>query len=158
MPYVPISNMSRRGEKVAPFLTIQNVLGVIALAAPAYALGAGLPPVLRVLITLALAILAYIATSETNGMAPYERVMWRMRGRARVWMRGPTLSPTALPDAVVQVRVPVNRRGGAVRLRLRAPQITPGPTGRLAARRTRLRPTPTVQEPREPHEVPHAHA
>lgn len=121
MPYDPISPMSRRGEKIAPFLTTQHVMGMIVLAAPTYTLCAPLPPTLRFVVTLLMVVLAYVLTSESRGMAPYERALWRLRGRARGLLRGTTISPAMLPDVVAQVRVPVSRQGAAVRLAPGAP-------------------------------------
>jgi hypothetical protein len=157
MPYQPISNMSRRGEKLAPFLTTQNVLGMIVLAVPAYVLASPLPPALRVAVTLLMATLAYVSTNESRGMAPYERVLWRLRGRVRTLMRGAIVSPTALPDAVLQVRVPVSRQGGSVRLLVGAPEgIGVAAAGRRAGRR-RPRAQLASTAPSGVAEVPDAH-
>lgn len=88
--------LSRRGEKVAAFMTVENAVGMAVLAGPFFALG-DLPLLLRALAILLAAVLGFLITAETNGMMFCERVLWRLRGEARLLVRGRTLKPDDLP-------------------------------------------------------------
>jgi hypothetical protein len=97
MAYETIERLlSRRGEKVAAFLTVENAVGMAAAAGPLFVIGE-LPLLLRAAAVALAAMLGFLATMETDGMMFCERVLWRTRGQARLLLRGRTLTPDDLP-------------------------------------------------------------
>jgi hypothetical protein len=66
---------------------------VLAIALPAYSATLQTTLWLRLLILLAACVLGLVLTSEINGLACYERVLWRVRGWARRRTVGATLRP-----------------------------------------------------------------
>lgn len=118
MPYEHIEEIqSRKGEKIAMFLTLENATGLILGAFPAYLITAAMPFVLRIAIVLAAALLGVIITLDMGGMAGYERLVWLVRGAIRRRVGARTIMPEQLAGAVT-VRwgrpLPV---GGPVQLR-----------------------------------------
>lgn len=136
MPYTPVSNLSRRGEKIAPFVSVQNALGMVALAAIGWVASAAFPGPVQFFLTLLLAGTGYLITMDVKGMSLYERVLWQLRGRMRMLLRGKTLAPEDLPGTVVQTKLAVTRRGGPVRLRLDSPTATARQRSAITARTT----------------------
>lgn len=97
MPYQHIEEIqSRKSEKIALFLTVENALGLILTALPAYLISNGLPFVLRILVVGAAAFLGVIATLDVGGMTFYERMVWRVRGALRQRVGGRTIMPDQL--------------------------------------------------------------
>ncbi len=88
--------MSRKREKVALFLTAENMAGLLAIGLPAYIGTLGVSIWLRLLILFAAAVLGVALTSDVNGMACYERVLWWVRGRARRQMTQAVIRPAEL--------------------------------------------------------------
>src|SRR5437773_11826301 len=81
MPHDMIDEIqSRKGEKVALFLTFENAAGLILAVLPAFLLSGALPWWLRILIVLAAGAVGVLATLEVGGLAFYERVTWAIRG------------------------------------------------------------------------------
>lgn len=75
MPHEMIDEIqSRKGEKVALFLTFENAAGLILGVLPAFILSGALPWWLRILIVLAAGAVGVLATLEVGGLAFYERV------------------------------------------------------------------------------------
>lgn len=98
MPYEHIENIGERGsEKVASFITLGNLAGVLFVAGPLFAATVDYPFVPRVAIVLLGAVLGFACTVEVRGMAFYERVAWRVRGAARRWASGARVRPEDLP-------------------------------------------------------------
>jgi hypothetical protein len=126
MAYPQLEDLcSRKREKVALFLTAENMAGVLAIALPAYSATLQTTFWLRLLILLAACVLGLVLTSEINGLACYERVLWRVRGWARRRTVGATLRPaefTAIPVAQGDRALPA---GGPLR-RVTAPGAPPG--------------------------------
>ena len=87
---------SRKREKVALFLTAENMAGLLAIGLPAYIGTLGVTIWLRLLILFAAAVLGVALTSDVNGMACYERVLWWVRGRARRRMTQAVIRPAEL--------------------------------------------------------------
>lgn len=125
MPYQTIERLlSRRGEKVALMLTVENVAGIAALGGPVFMLAEGQPILLRAAAVLAAAVLGVLVTVETRGMIFYERVVWRARGQVRLLLKGRTVAPDDLPgtsaiarghravarDGIVRKARPIRRR------------------------------------------------
>jgi hypothetical protein len=129
MPYQHIEDiLSRKGEKIAMFLTIENAVGLILAAFPAYLATAALPFLLRVLIVALAGAIGIIATLDVGGMALYERIAWRVRGELRCRVQPAPITPERLVGAAAALRrdrpLPV---GGPVQLR---------PDGGFSRRRT----------------------
>ena len=121
---------SRKREKVALFLTAENMAGLLAVGLPMYIVTSTTSLWLRILILLAAAGLGVALTSEINGLAFYERVLWWMRGRGRR-LAGRVLRPaefTAVPVAPSDRPLPL---GGAI-LRVHERTSDSGPAPRLA--------------------------
>jgi hypothetical protein len=116
MPYRNIENMSRRGEKIAPFLTVENVVGLIITGVIGYGLSAALPGGWRMVFIGACLALGYVATLEAKGMARYQRLLWMLRGLLASIQR-PTIIPDDLPGSALHSHVPIMRQDGIVRLR-----------------------------------------
>ena len=119
MPYQQIEEIqSRKGEKIALFLTIENAMGLILAAFPAYVISSAMPFVLRILIVAAAALLGMLATLDIGGMAFYERLLWRVRGYVRQHLASSTITPEHLVGGTPTVRrdrpLPI---GGPVQLR-----------------------------------------
>lgn len=97
MAYESIERLlSRRGEKVAAFVTVENAVGMAVVAGPLFAVG-DLPLLLRAVAIGLAAALGFLITMETEGMMFCERVLWRARGQVRLGLRGRTLAPDDLP-------------------------------------------------------------
>ncbi|MBX0331084.1 hypothetical protein K2Z83_25870 [Oscillochloris sp. ZM17-4] len=100
MPYTPITNLSRRGEKVAPFLSIQNIFGIALCGAPTFLIARSLPDLMRFVLVALAAIGGYLVTLDMAEMSLAERLIWRARGQIRM-MRSPVINPDDLPGVVL---------------------------------------------------------
>jgi hypothetical protein len=137
MPYRTIENMTRRGEKIAPFLTIENLVGLLISGTLGYVLKASLEGVWQFAFMAGCMGLGYLATLEVQGIVRYQRVIWRLRGSVASLVRGRALTPTDLPGSALQRHVTVVRLGGSVRLRPdTVPDTVPITTVRIGAART----------------------
>jgi hypothetical protein len=136
MPYDHLEEIqSRKGEKIAMFLTIENAFGMVAVAFPIYLVSIQLPFVLRVLLVLSAAALGVAVTVEVGGMSCYERVLWSVRGAIRRRLAGDRILGDSLPGALATA--PVARpvpRGGPIR---RRPVLIPVPVLADAPQRPR---------------------
>jgi hypothetical protein len=118
MPYQHIEEIqSRRSEKIALFLTVENAAGLIIAALPAYLISAGMPFLLRILLVGAAALLGVAMTLDVGGLAFYERLMWRMRGNLRRRVGSQVLTPDALVGAVAIRHDRPLRVGGPIQVR-----------------------------------------
>ena len=120
MPYQHIEEIqSRRGEKIAMFLTMENAMGLILGALPTYILTGGLPFLFRMPIILVAALMGIAVTLDLGGMAGYERLLWRVRGFIRIRTQRPVITPEQLTGAASSIRhnrpLPV---GGPIQLLL----------------------------------------
>lgn len=113
---------SRRSEKIAMFLTLENAFGMILVAFPAYLISVGMPFLLRVLIVLAAATLGIAATIDVGGQTGYGRLLWAVRGTIRRRLQGERITPSQLvgAPAVVHADRPLPR-GGPIRRRAETP-------------------------------------
>lgn len=133
MPYQHIEEIqSRKSEKIALFLTVENALGLIIAALPAYLISNGLPFVLRVLIVGAAASLGVIATLDVGGMTFYERIVWRVRGALRQRVGGRTITPEQLTGGSNVRRDRPLAVGGPIQLRPESRPIRSRPGGAQA--------------------------
>ena len=100
MPHQMIDEIqSRRGEKVALFLTFENAAGLILGVLPAFVLSSPMPWWLRIPIVLAAGVVGVLATLEVGGLAFYERVAWVVRGSIARRATGNQISPEQLVGA-----------------------------------------------------------
>lgn len=85
---------SRKREKVALFLTAENMGGLLLATLPVYLATAQFQSfVLRVVLLVMAAVLGVAVTLEYGGLALYERILWRIRGFMRVQTAGSVLTP-----------------------------------------------------------------
>lgn len=147
MPHDMIDEIqSRKGEKVALFLTFENAAGLILGVLPAFILSGALPWWLRILLVIAAGIVGVLATLEVGGLAFYERMTWAVRGAIAQRAAGNRITPEQLVGARTVGRrdraLPINGPIRAVTMR----HSTPGHPRRPAT-------LPRVQSP-EVHDAP----
>lgn len=94
----------RKQEKVAPFLTLENLTGVLVFFAPAYIGSGGTPLLIRAPLVIGAAVLGYVLTMEHRGMALYERLILRGRGMLRLRLHTRIIRPEQLAGRVVEVQ------------------------------------------------------
>src|SRR2546423_11675544 len=100
MPHDMIDEIqSRKGEKVALFLTFENAAGLILGVLPAFILSGALPWWLRILTVLAAGAVGVLATLEVGGLAFYERLIWAVRGTIAKRAAGDRITPEQLVGA-----------------------------------------------------------
>src|SRR5437867_2469144 len=120
---------SRKGEKVALFLTFENAAGLILGVLPAFILSGAMPWFLRILIVLAAGAVGVLATLEVGGLAFYERVTWAMRGTIARRAAGDRITPEQLIGARAVGRrdraLPIDGPIRAVPMRHRIPSQPP---------------------------------
>ena len=134
MAYEPITAiLSRRDEKVALFLSIENLTGILLVGLPGFLLSNRIDSGWRAVLLVGLALIGYALTVRYRGMALYERAIWQVRGMVRGWNRGVLVQPEDLPGGAFSPRVAVSRSGGAVRRAAPVPQAPPS----VSARRVR---------------------
>jgi hypothetical protein len=135
---------SRKGEKVALFLTFENAAGLILGVLPAFILSGAMPWWLRILIVLAAGAVGVLATLEVGGLAFYERVTWAVRGTIAKRAEGERITPEQLVGAPT-----VGRRDRALPIDgpIRAVTVRKGVLGQGAHRshtRTHRLPVPSL--------------
>lgn len=91
---------NRRKEKVAIFLTFENIVGLILVFFPVFLGSGGLPLLLRAPLCLGAALVGVALTLDVQGLAIYERVLWQLRGMVRLRTRGAIITPDDLAGAV----------------------------------------------------------
>src|SRR5215216_7148385 len=92
---------NRRKEKVAIFLTFENIVGLIFVFFPVF-LGTGAFPLLiRGPLCIGAAILGVMATLDMHGLPIYEHLLWRARGFLRLRTQGQVITPDQLTGAVM---------------------------------------------------------
>jgi hypothetical protein len=100
MPHEMIDEIqSRKGEKVALFLTFENAAGLILGVMPAFMLSGAMPWWLRILIVVAAGAVGVLATLEVGGLAFYERLIWAARGGIAGRTAGDRITPEQLVGA-----------------------------------------------------------
>ena len=116
MPYPQLEELtSRKREKVALFLTAENMAGLLAIGLPAYIGTLHTTFWLRILILLAAAVLGVLLTTDVNGMAFYERALWWLRGRLRRQVAGRVIRPVEFLAAPIMEGDRAMPLGGSVR-------------------------------------------
>jgi hypothetical protein len=142
---------SRKGEKVALFLTFENAAGLILGVLPAFLLSGALPWWLRILIVGAAGAVGVLATLEVGGLAFYERLVWAARGAISQHAAGDRITPEQLVGARA-----VGRRDRALPIDgpVRVVTMRPGAPGQHPRRPARFSVVrPGVQAP-EAHTAP----
>jgi hypothetical protein len=105
MPYQHIEQIrDRKGEKIFLFLTVQNLVGLVAGGGAVYLMTAFLPWWARALLVLAGALIGVALTFDAGGVAGYDRIAWWVRGRLRTLTSGSDVTPDALMGTKVQAR------------------------------------------------------
>jgi hypothetical protein len=92
---------NRRKEKVAIFLTFENIVGLIIVFFPVFLGTSAFPLLIRGPLCIGAAILGVTATLDVHGLPIYEQVLWRARGFLRVRTQGQVITPDQLTGTVV---------------------------------------------------------
>src|SRR5262245_22447675 len=88
---------SRRGEKFALGITVENLAGMGGFGGVGFMLGGSFAPPVRFGIALLAVVLGLVLTRERAGMLVVERAIWRLRGQARIWLSGRHSHPMICP-------------------------------------------------------------
>ncbi len=91
---------NRRKEKVAVFLTFENIVGLIVVFFPVFLGSGALPLLVRGPLCVGAAVLGVALTLEIHGLALYEQLLWRVRGTLRLRLRGDIITPDDLAGAI----------------------------------------------------------
>ncbi len=92
---------NRRKEKVAIFLTFENIVGLIIVFFPVFLATSAFPLLIRGPLCIGAAILGVTATLDVHGLPVYEQLLWRTRGFLRVRTQGQVITPDHLTGAVM---------------------------------------------------------
>jgi hypothetical protein len=158
VPYSQLEELtSRKREKVALFLTAENMAGLLAIGLPAYIGTASVSIWLRALILIAAAVLGVALTSDVNGMAFYERVLWWLRGRVRRQMMGAeirpaefTTTPIGVGDRALPLSGPLRRMKTSSRQLATTTRITSTARTITLPRYRNVEPMPMDRKPVQP--------
>ncbi len=132
---------SRKREKVALFLTAENMGGLLLATLPVYLATAQFQSFfLRVSLLIMAAVLGVTITLEVAGLPMYERLLWRVRGFMRVKTAGAMLTPDQFSPVPVATHVQILPVDGPIRV------VSP-PQGPPFGDR-RLNTPPTIGSPR----------
>ncbi len=92
---------NRRKEKVAIFLTFENIVGLIIVFFPVFLGTSAFPLIIRAPLCIGAAILGVAATLDVHGLPIYEQLIWRARGTIRLRTHGQIIIPDHLTGAVL---------------------------------------------------------
>jgi hypothetical protein len=92
---------NRRKEKVAIFLTFENIVGLIIVFFPVFLGSSAFPLIIRAPLCIGAAIVGVAATLDVHGLPIYEQVLWRARGTIRLRTHGQIITPDHLTGAVM---------------------------------------------------------
>src|SRR3954470_11369294 len=102
MPYRMLEELqNRRKEKVAIFLTFENIVGLIVIFFPVFLGSSAFPLIIRAPLCIGAAILGVTATLDVHGLPIYEQLLWRARGFLRLRTQGQVITPDHLTGAVM---------------------------------------------------------
>lgn len=108
---------SRKREKVALFLTAENMGGLLIATLPVYIATAQFQSfALRSVLLIMAAVFGVAVTLEVAGLPMYERVLWRVRGLMRVRMSGAVLTPDQFSPTPVAAPVQILPVDGPIRI------------------------------------------
>src|SRR3954470_10074238 len=77
---------NRRKEKVAIFLTFENIVGLILVFFPVFLGTSAFPLIIRAPLCIGAAMLGVMATLDVQGLPIYAHLLWRARGYLRLRM------------------------------------------------------------------------
>ena len=92
---------NRRKEKVAIFLTFENIVGLIIVFFPVFLGTSAFPLLIRGPLCIGAAFLGVTATLDVHGLPIYEQLLWRARGFLRLRTQGQVITPDHLTGAVM---------------------------------------------------------
>jgi hypothetical protein len=92
---------NRRKEKVAIFLTFENIVGLIVVFFPVFLGSSAFPLIIRAPLCIGAAIVGATATLDVHGLPIYEQLLWRARGFLRLRTQGQVITPDQLTGVVV---------------------------------------------------------
>jgi hypothetical protein len=92
---------NRRKEKVAIFLTFENIVGLIMVFFPVFLGTSAFPLLIRGPLCIGAAVLGVMATLDVHGLPLYEHLLWRARGFLRLRSQGQVITPDHLTGVVV---------------------------------------------------------
>jgi len=92
---------NRRKEKVAIFLTFENIVGLILVFFPVFLGTSAFPLLIRGPLCIGAALLGVTATLEVHGLPIYEQLLWRARGFLRLRTQSQVITPEHLTGAVL---------------------------------------------------------
>lgn len=92
---------NRRKEKVAIFLTFENIVGLIMVFFPVFLGSSAFPLIIRAPLCIGAAIFGVAATLDVHGLPIYEQLLWRARGYLRLRTHGQIITPDHLTGAVL---------------------------------------------------------
>jgi hypothetical protein len=137
MPYEMLEELrSRSKEKVATFLTFENIVAILIGVGPIFLISGNWPLIPRVTALLVAGLCGYILTLDVRGMPLYEQILWAVRGMVRLRLQGDLISPDQLgqspvaheTDMPLPVDGPVRHVTRAASYRpLAAPERAPSP-------------------------------
>ena len=92
---------NRRKEKVAIFLTFENIVGLLMVFFPVFLGSSAFPLIIRAPLCIGAAIVGVAATLDVHGLPIYEQLLWRARGYLRLRTHGQIITPDHLTGAVL---------------------------------------------------------
>jgi hypothetical protein len=123
---------NRRKEKVAVFLTFENIVGLILVFFTVFLGSTALPLLVRAPLCVGAAVLGVGLTLEVQGLPIYEQILWRIRGEIRLRTRDNIITPEALTGAIpVDAAESPLLLGGPIQTIQRQPQARRPPVGRV---------------------------
>jgi hypothetical protein len=107
----------RKGEKMAAFLTMENIGGIIGGAVLMLVIGMTLPTLVRWGLTGIGAIIGLVVTFDHQGFPLYVRLRWIIAGLVRLRLTGGRWSPETLEGTkAVGQRDRAMRVGGPIKV------------------------------------------
>lgn len=102
MPYRMLEELqNRRKEKVAIFLTFENIVGLMVVFFPVFLGTSAFPLLIRAPLCIGAAVLGVAATLDVQGLPVYEQLLWHARGYLRLRTHGQIITPEHLSGAVM---------------------------------------------------------
>jgi hypothetical protein len=102
MPYRMLEELqNRKKEKVAIFLTFENIVGLIVVFFPVFLGTSAFPLFVRGPLCIGAALLGVAATLDVHGLPLYEQLLWRVRGYLRLRTQTSIITPQDLTGAIV---------------------------------------------------------
>jgi hypothetical protein len=103
MPYRMLEELqNRRKEKVAIFLTFENIVGLILVFFPVFVASSSLPLLIRGPLCITAAVLGVALTLDVEGLPVYAHALWRVRGTLRLRTNGSTITPDDLASTIAR--------------------------------------------------------